>query len=472
MKPNDARCRVSVRKSSVWPALLVIACTAAFATSSSADDPPNDADANWPQWRGPLATGVAPHGKPPVKWSESSNIRWKVAIPGRGHATPIVWGDRIYVQTAVKTDRKAEPKEAAEQPPQHPQGRRGRRGGNWMGSTTPTHIHEFAILAADRRTGKTLWQKVLCEELPDEGGHRDASHASNSPVTDGQHLIAYFGSRGLYCLDMQGELIWTKDFGQMQTRMGFGEGSSPTLHGDTIVVNWDHEGQSFIIALDKQTGQQRWKVDRDEHTSWATPHVVTVDGKPQVVTSATNLIRSYDLNTGEVLWQCRGMTNNVIPSPVSGNGLVYAMSGFRGNALRAIRYADAKGDITDSAAVAWKYDGPGTPYAPSPLLYDDTLYFLSVNSAILSCVDAKSGKPHFTKQRLEGLQTTYASPVGADGRVYVVSRNGTTAVIKRGPEFELLATNTLDDNFTASPAIVANELFLRGHEHLYCIAED
>ncbi len=430
--------------------------------------PTHEAQEYWPQWRGPMASGVAPHSRPPLEWSETKNVRWKIRIPGRGNATPIVWGDAVYVQTAVKTDKKVDPKQPAEKPA--PQ-RRGRHGRNWMGTEQPTHVHEFTILALERRTGQTLWKNTLCEELPHEGGHRDGSQASNSPVTDGEHLIAYFGSRGLYCLDMQGKVIWTKDFGEMQTRNSFGEGSSPVLYGDTVVVTWDHEGQSFVIALDKKTGKQRWKVDRDERTSWATPVVVVVDGKPQVVTSASGLIRSYDLHTGEALWRCGGMTLNVIPSPVVGNGLVYTMSGFRGNAIRAIRYADAKGDITESATVAWKYDGKGTPYVPSPLLYGDTLYFMDNNRAILSCFDAKTGKEHYLKQRLPEMQGVYASPVGAADRVYVMGRDGKTAVVKHGRAFELLATNSLDDSFTASPAIAGNEIYLHGREYLYCIAE-
>ncbi|MFQ5415300.1 MAG: PQQ-binding-like beta-propeller repeat protein [Phycisphaerae bacterium] len=436
---------------------------------ASAAGPTDHAEKYWPQWRGPSATGVAPHADPPIEWSESNNIRWKVQIPGRGHATPIVWGDRVYVQTAVKTDREAEPNASPE--PSDRSGRHRRGGRDWMGSVEPTHIHAFTVLALDRRTGNTVWEKVVAQTLPHEGGHRDASQASNSPVTDGRHVFAHFGSRGLYCLDMQGRLVWNKDLGRMQTRMGFGEGSSPVLHGDTIVVNWDHEGQSFIVALDKRTGDVRWRVDRDEPTSWATPIIVTVNGRAQVVTSATNRIRSYDLATGDIVWESGGMTRNVIPSPVRGDGLVYAMSGFRGSAVRAIRYADAAGDITDSAAVAWTYAGKGTPYVPSPLLYGDTLYFLDNNRAILSCFDAKHGKPYYTKQRLDGLRGIYASPVGARDRVYIVGRNGKTAVIKRGTEFHVLATNTLDDDFSASPAIVDGELYLRGAKYLYCIAE-
>lgn len=486
-----------------------------FVGSAHAEGPAGDAERYWPQWRGPTATGVAPHGKPPTQWSETNNVRWKVEIPGRGNATPIVWGDRVYVQTAVKTDEKVEPKESAERTrgERSPRPRRdrtgrdrprregsdrdridrdrpgregpvrdrpgregpgrdrpGRRGHNWMGSVQPTHIHEFMMLALDRRTGEIVWQKALTKKLPHEGGHKDGSQASNSPVTDGEYLIAHFGSRGLYGLDMYGNVLWQKDFGEMQTRMGFGEGSSPALYGDTVVVNWDHEGQSFIVALDKKTGEQLWKVDRDEHTSWATPVVVVVDGKPQVITGATGFIRSYDLSTGELIWQCSGLTTNVIPSLVHDKELVYAMSGFRGNALLAIRFAGAEGDITDSPAVVWRYDKKGTSYVPSPLLHGGALYFLDNNRAILSCLDAKTGKQHYTKQRLEGLQGVYASPVGAADRVYIVGRGGKTVVVRQGTKFEVLATNTLEDSFTASPAIVDGEIYLRGLKHLYCIA--
>ena len=475
-------------------AVLVICTTAAFV---EAGDPSIGADEFWAQWRGPDATGVAPHGSPPTEWSETKNIRWKVEIPGKGHATPIIWGDRIYIQTAIKTAREAEPDENAaakaeehrarsEAPPWDPNRKqriermtregkkietrpRARRGGR--GGTAPTHIHEFAMLALDRATGKTVWQKTLREEIPHEGGHRDSTHVSNSPVTDGEHLFAYFGSRGLYCMDMKGDVIWKKDFGQMTTRNAFGEGSSPVLHGDTIVVTWDHEGDSFIVALDKSTGKERWRRDRDEPTSWATPIVVEANGKAQVVASATNFIRSYDLVTGEPLWKCGGLTTNVAPSPMANNSLVYGMSGYRGNAIRAVSFAEATGDVTESASVAWKYDGKGTPYVPSGLVYGDGLYFLDNNRAILSNLNAKTGKVNYTKQRLDGVEGVYASIVGAGDRVSVAGRNGATAVIKRGPEFKLLATNKLDESFSASPAIVGDALFLRGDKHLYCIAE-
>ena len=255
------------------------------------------------------------------------------------------------------------------------------------------------------------------------------------------------------------------------TRRGFGEGSSPTLYGDTIVINWDHEGTSFIMALDTRTGEELWKVDRDEITSWATPIVVEQDGKPQVIANATNRTRGYDLATGEVIWECGGMTLNTIPSPVAANGMVYVTSGFRGNALQAIRLAEARGDITDSEAVVWQHDRD-TPYVPSPLLYGDTLYFLKHNSSILSCFNSETGQAYYGRQRLQGITEIYASPVGASNRVYLAGRDGTTLVIKHGPTFEVLAQNVLDDGFDASPAIVDKEIYLRGRKYLYCIASD
>ena len=448
--------------------LILVLLAGILGASGETDSPgKHESQAGWPQWRGPLGTGYAPNADPPVEWSESKNIRWKVKIPGHGHASPIVWGDRVYVQTAIKTDQTA----AAPDAQKDSTAEMGRRMRGWLGtSSNPTNIYEFSVLAFDRKSGKTVWQRKLLAEVPHEGAHETGSLASNSPVTDGEHLIAYFGSRGMYCLDLEGKVLWEKDLGEMRIRMGFGEGSSPALFGDTVVVNWDHEGQSFIAAFDKRTGSERWRVERDEPTTWATPLVVSPQGKPQVVTSATNQIRSYDLHTGKVLWTCGGMTANVVPSPPADDELIYFGSGFRGSALLAVRYGAAQGDVTDTPALAWEYAGKGTPYVPSLLLCEGSLYFLSGNKAVLSCVNAKTGKAHYDRQRLEGLGDVFASPVGAPGRVYVADRDGKFAVIQPGPEFKLLAVNTLDEGCSATPALVGKEIYLRGREHLYCIA--
>ncbi|MFL2542743.1 MAG: PQQ-binding-like beta-propeller repeat protein [Candidatus Latescibacterota bacterium] len=411
-----------------------------------AADEPNH---NWPQWRGPLGTGAAPSSNPPATWSETENIRWKVPIPGQGHASPIAWGDRVFVLTAIQTDQSLPQEE----------------------SDSPANIYKFDIIALDRQSGNILWQRTARAEPPHEGTHQDGSWAPASPATDGERVFAHFGSRGLYCYDMEGELLWSTDLGDMATRHSFGEGASPALHGDSIVINWDHEGESFIVALDKRTGQERWRVARDERTTWGTPLIVKHADRTQVIVNATNRIRSYDLADGAPIWECSGMTVNPIPTPVTVNGVVYVMSGFRGNALLAIRLAGAEGDITDSESVVWSYDRD-TPYVPSPLLYDGMLYFLKGNNGVLSGLNLATGDKHFGPQRLEGIEGIYASPVGAQDRVYITGRNGTTLVLKSGPEYEILHRNALDDRFNASPAIAGDELFLRGEQALYCIAED
>jgi outer membrane protein assembly factor BamB len=257
----------------------------------------------------------------------------------------------------------------------------------------------------------------------------------------------------------------------MRTTNEFGEGSSPALHGDALVVQWDHEGDDFIVALDKRSGKELWRQARDEPTSWATPVIVEVGGHAQVIASATNAIRAYDLRDGKELWSCTGMTRNVVPTPIVADGVAYIMSGFRGAASRAIRLADAQGALNDSKAVLWSYDHD-TPYVPSPVLYGDRLYFLQNNKGTLTCLNAKTGEKVYGPQRLEDVRMVYASLVGAGGNIYVVSREGTTVVFADGPEFEVKAINQLDDEFNASPAIVGNELYLRGAKHLYCIAKE
>jgi outer membrane protein assembly factor BamB len=263
--------------------------------------------------------------------------------------------------------------------------------------------------------------------------------------------------------------VWEKDLGDKRMRSQFGEGSTPALHGRFLVYVWDHQGESFIVALDKKSGEEIWRQPRKEIDTWATPLVTVVNGRAQVVTGAMNQIQAYDLETGTPLWHTAGLTMNPIPSPVAEDGIAVLMSGFRGNSLKAINLAAAKGDITGTPAIAWTYDRD-TPYVPSPLLYDGVLYFLKTNNGLLSVFDVKTGKPHYTLQRLDATPNVFASPVGAAGRVYIVGRDGATIVLKHGPAFEVIATNTLDDGFDASPALVDSEMFLKGYRYLYCIA--
>lgn len=428
--------------------------------------------AHWPQWRGPHFNGVAPDANPPVQWSESKNVKWKSAIPGFGTSTPILWGNQVFILSAIEPGRAA-PAEApkSDDPPasggDRPRG--GRGGGGGFGIEKPSSASRFLLVAYDRRDGKLLWQQTACEEVPHEGHHKDHGFASASPVTDGQHVYAYFGSRGLYCYDLDGKLKWSKRLGKMQTRNSFGEGSSPALSGDSLFILFDHEGEDFIVSLDKRSGKELWRQSRDEPTGWSTPLVVTRGDRTEVLVSATGKIRSYEFATGKVLWECGGMTANCIPSPVAGPELFYFISGFRGSALLAIK-PGGNGDLTGTDAIAWKH-GRSTPYVPSPLLYEDKLYFFSGNNAMLSAFDAKTGQPHFEAERLEGIFGMYASPVGAGGRIYIAGRDGKCAVLKHGSKLEVLSLNTLADKFDASPAVVEKELFLRGHKSLYCIAE-
>jgi len=443
-------------KSSIYTTLLFFISFVVAAQENS-----SEYNNNWPQWRGPEATGVAPMANPPIEWSETKNVKWKIEIPGKGHATPIIWEDKVFILTSVKTNQKVETEEPEVEQTS------GRRG---PPSNKAENIHNFIVLAINRNDGNVLWETTVCKELPTDGTHAMGTWASNSPVTDGEYLFAYFGSRGLYCLDFEGNILWSRDFGQMSKKMNFGEGSSPTLYNNKLVVLWDHEGESFLYILDKKTGKDIKKIPRDEATSWASPMIINVDGKEQVVTSATKKMRSYDLETGEIIWEGSGMTSNVIPNPILGNGIIYMMSGFRGNALQAIDLSKAKGDVTGTDAIVWEYN-QNTSYTPSALLADGKLYFLRTNNGNLTCLDAADGKENHSLEKLEGTGTIFASPVGAQNRLYISSESGITYVIKQGAKFEILAKNTLDDGNFASPAIAGKDLFIRGFQYLYCITE-
>lgn len=411
----------------------------------------------WPEWRGPLGVGVAPDANPPVKWSESENIRWKVPLPGRGHSSPIVWGNRIFITTSVPY--------GAEQSP----GARPRHGSH--DNLSRLRSQQFVVICINRRDGRIIWQRTVHKRLPHEGGHNTASHASNSPATDGKHVFAFFGSHGLYCLDFQGKIQWKRDLGEMKSKHGHGEGSSPTLFGDMVIINWDHEGQSFVVAFDKDSGKQQWKTMRDEVTSWATPIIARNAGKPQVVISGTNRIRGYDPASGKVIWECGGLSANIVCSPVASDGMVYAGSSYGKQALLAINLKGSSGDITGTDQIVWRRDR-GTPYVPSLLLYGESLYFLRHYQGVLSRVNVKTGKDQGGPSRLPGIRNVYASPVGAGGRVYITDLKGTTLVISHDDKLAILAQNKLNDSFSASAAVVEREIFLRGEKHLYCIAEE
>ena len=441
-----------------------------FVVSSSLVQAQSADNAHWPQWRGPYFNGMA-RGDAPTTWNDTTNIKWSANIPGRGFSTPVIWGDKIFLTTATPTGKPAPaattpaPATPAPQASASPQ----RRGPG--GESGPQPEHKFEVFCLDRKSGKILWQRTATVATPHEGYHRQyGSFASNSPATDGKYVYASFGSRGLYCYDFNGKLIWKKDFGvQMKIKLAFGEGTAPLLDGNRLFLVFDHEAGSFIVALDKRTGKELWRATREEGTSWSTPLAITHGGRRQVIVTASNKVRSYDPENGKVLWEAAGLGTNAIPVPVYENGLVYVMSGHRDPKLMAIKLGK-EGDLTNSDSIVWSHTR-GLAYTTSPVLHENKLYFVTDNGMI-SAFNATTGEPYFAQTRLPKAYNLKASPVGANGKLYVATEDGDVVVVKMGEKFEVLATNTLTDQvFIATPVIANGELFLRGQNKLFCISQ-
>ena len=414
----------------------------------------------WPYWRGPAADGMA-SGDAPLHWSDSKNVKWKTDIPGRGNSSPVIWGDEIFLTTAVKTGPSPAP-EPAPTPGAKPP----------LVTSGPQAEHKFEILCLDRKTGRIVWQRTAITAVPHEGYHSIyGSFASNSPVTDGKHVYAFFGSRGVYCYDMDGTLIWQKDFGiQMRMRMSFGEGMAPVVYGDRLILIFDHEGDSFMVALDKNSGKEIWRVNRDEKSNWAAPLVLEFAGRKQIVVSASNKVRSYDFDSGKLIWECGGLGLNTIPQPVRQDDMVFVMSGYINPNLMAIRLG-REGNLTGTDAVVWSQT-KGNSYTPSPVIFDNKLYVLT-DTGMVSCYNARTGEPFYHMERLPKTYSFKASPVGANGKLYLASENEDVVVVRMGEKFEVLATNTMTDQmFIATPAIVGGEIFLRSQKCLFCIHEN
>jgi outer membrane protein assembly factor BamB len=446
-----------------------------FVAKSSKTDP-----AHWPQWRGPFFTGMARTGAP-FEFGDAKNVKWKVAIPGRGFSTPVIWEDRIFLTTSVPTGKTAKAEAPAasaagqDQPAQGAAGqaggqRQGRRGNPNSGAGAGEE-HNFVVMCLDRKTGKVLWERVAIVATPHEGYHRTyGSFASYSPVTDGKFLYVSFGSRGIYCYDLNGKLTWKKDLGvQLRMRLQFGEGSAPALYNNLLIHNFDQESGSFAIALDKRNGKEVWRVDRDEISSWSTPAVIDHKGKKQVVISASKKVRAYNPDDGKVIWECAGLGSNVIPQPIQHNDTVLVMSGHRDPKLMAIRLG-REGDLTGTDAVLWSHTR-GTSYTPSPVLHDNKFYALTDNGT-LNCYNATTGEPYYQQKRLPQADSFKASPVGAGDKLYLASESGVVTVVKMGEQFEVLATNTFEDQmFVSSPIVAEGDLFLRSKTHLFCVGE-
>lgn len=430
-----------------------------FFLTSNAIAQDNSFAENWHQWRGPNANGVSMTADPPVLWSEDKNIKWKVAIDGEGTSTPIIWGDKVFVLTAIKTDEK-DP--SIPDPKDQPKT-------NFFDIKRPNNKHAFVVLCLDRNTGKEIWRDTAITKIPHEGAHNDNDFASASPTTDGERLYCWFGSAGLFCYDLNGKKLWERELGEARVGSSLGEGCSPVIHKDKLVIVRDHSHKGSIEVLNAATGETLWRKPRDEDNAWATPLVLEHSGRTQVITAASDFVRSYDLDSGEIIWQCSGLTGNLTPCPVVDGDFVICMSGYQGHAAVAIPLTET-GDISGSEKLRWTTDR-GTPYIPSPLLYDGLLYISQSNQGILRCLDSKTGEVAFGPERLNGVSNIYASPVGAAQRVYILGRDGATCVLKHSGTFEPIATNQLDERFNASPAVVGRNLFLRGEQHLYCIEE-
>jgi outer membrane protein assembly factor BamB len=405
--------------------------------------------------------GVADGSNFPERWSTNENVAWKIAVPGRGWSSPIVWGDRVFLTTVTSDGDMEEPKK-----------------GLYFGGdrkTPPKSEHRWLVLCYSLKDGRELWRQEAHRGAPPNQLHAKNSYGSETPVTDGERVYAYFGNIGLFCFDLSGKALWSTNWPAVKTRNGWGSAASPVLHGGRLFLVNDNDEKSFVVALDAQTGRQSWRVERDERSNWASPYVWQNDQRTELVTPGTKRVRSYDLD-GKLLWEFGGMSSIVIPTPFAKSGLLYVCSGYVGDKTRpvfAIR-PGAAGDISPKEGgptnnfIAWSQP-TAAPYNPSPLLYRDAFYVL-FDFGFLSSHDARTGKPIFDKQRIRPGTTAFtASPWAANGKIYALSEDGDTFVLQAGPAYRLLHTNALDAMCMATPAIAGDRLLIRTLTQLYCI---
>ena len=419
---------------------------------------PVPAAADWPSFRGPNLDGSV-DADPPAAWSAGeageSNLAWKAELPGVGSSTPVVVGDTVFVQLTVDTGQAGEPRETG-----------GRPGPAFMLAPTPTTVHDFVVMAFDVNTGAEKWRTVVASAVPHEPGHKTNNFAPATPCSDGQRLYAFFGSFGVYALSLDGEVLWSRDFGPQVTRAQFGEGASPAVHGGTLVVPWDHEGDSRLYALDAATGETRWEVPREEATTWGTPLITQHEGRTQVVTNG-GTVRSYDLADGSLIWSLGGMTGNPIPTPVRVGDSVVVMTGYKGYKIQSVKLS-AEGDAAGS--VNWTRDD-AAPYVPSPSLAGGMLWFTKSNNGIVTALDAETGETVLKPTRLPGVEQIYSAPTAAGGKVYFTGRGGATTVLAADGVFNVLAMNEVGETVDASAVPVGRRILIRGTKHLFCFGE-
>jgi len=420
------------------------------------------ADDRWPQFRGPGSLGVAEDPTLPDKWSTTENVAWKADIPGMGWSSPAVWGDHIFLTSVVSSVEGEAPK----------------KGLYFGGERKPaTDLHRWMVYCIDFKTGKIRWEQEVKKGPPENPRHLKNSYASETPVTDGERVYAYFGNVGLFCFDMNGKPLWSKKWGPYATRYGWGTAASPVVYKDRIYVVNDNDTESFMVALNKKTGEQIWRVEREQGTNWATPYVWENASRTEIVTPGTKKVRSYDLN-GKPLWEFSGMSSIAIPTPFSRHGLMYIASGYVGDQHRPV-YAikpGASGDIslktgeTSNSFIAWYHPQAG-PYNPSPIVYGDYYYTL-YDRGFFTCHDAKTGKVIYDKVRIDpGVNAFTSSPWAFNGKIFCLSEDGDTFVIQAGSEYKLLGKNSLDEMCMATPAIVRGSLIIRTATKLYRITK-
>jgi outer membrane protein assembly factor BamB len=415
------------------------------------------ARASWPQWRGPSGQGISEEKNLPATWSATKNIKWKTPIAGRGHSSPIVWGNKIFLTTAIEgplvPGAKAVKHMDGDKEYVHPD------------SVGADHKHFFKVVCISRETGKILWEQTAFEGTPYDDRHRKSSYASATPATDGKLVFAFFGSEGLYAYDMNGKFAWKADMGKLAT-VGMGTGTSPILYDNLVIVQRDDENVegSFIVGVNKKTGKEVWRTPRKVQASWCTPLLVRTSNRAELITSGTEAVIAYDPATGKELWRHKGVESNAVPSPVANNEMVFISAGFPTKIAMAIKLGQA-GDLADS--VAWKY-AKGTAYVPSPILYGDYLY-LTTDRGILTCLDARTGEVKYEGGRVPIPATFTASPIAFDGKILMTSEDGDTFVIKAGPKHEILGTNTVGEPVYASPAVADGNIYIRGEKNLYRI---
>jgi outer membrane protein assembly factor BamB len=435
---------------------LVLLCSLLLLAGLAIAQTPN-ATANWPQFRGPNGNAVASETNLPTEWSATENIVWKTAIAGRGHSSPVIWGNRIFLTSDLEGEvipnQKAIAHVRNDKPWIHPD------------STSGDKRHTLKVICLDRDSGKVLWERVAHEGAVLDDRHRKNTYASGTPVTDGRYVYAFFEAEGVYCYDLNGKLIWKSALGKI-SKVGMGPGTSPVLYENLLYLQCDNEDGgpqlSFLVALDKRTGKEVWRAVRDHRKTHSTPAIVRAGNRMELIASGWETVVAYDPLTGKELWQCEGVKGYAIPSIVSGHDMVFPSSGYPNKRVLGIKLGEA-------GKVVWSYD-KGTAYVASPILYGEYLYLIS-DKGILTCLDAKTGAIKYEGGRVPTPESFSASPLAFDGKLLLLSEDGDGFLIKAGPVHEVLKVNALDEPIYASPAVANGRLFIRGDKHLYCIGK-